>query len=202
MANGFTEGDTKETALGETRTVDEVVNGENAEVGAHVWPVVTDADVELARAGYVPAACLSLYILFIMIHVVSQPIRNSYVPAALKDLPLQTSAVRWADIGGLHAVRATLKETLEMPTKYARLFVHAPLKLRSGILLYGPPGCGKTLLASAVARECGLNMIAVKGPELLNKYIGASEASVREVNRPCCRLFFITCVVSMCFVFV
>jgi peroxin-1 len=63
-----------------------------------------------------------------------------------------------------------------MPTRYARLFENAPLKLRSGILLFGAPGTGKTLLASAVAKECGLNFITVKGPELLNKYIGASEA--------------------------
>merc|ERR1712130_546232 len=87
----------------------------------------------------------------------------------------------WDDVGGLLKVRTTLKETLELPTKYSRLFDKAPLKLRSGLLLYGPPGCGKTLLASAVAKECGLNFISVKGPELLNKYIGQSEQSVRDV---------------------
>jgi peroxin-1 len=74
-----------------------------------------------------------------------------------------------------------LKETLELPARYRQLFARAPLKLRSGLLLYGPPGCGKSFLASAVAAECKLNFISVKGPELLNKYIGACEQSVRDV---------------------
>eukprot|EP00455_Lapot_gusevi_P005513 TRINITY_DN12362_c0_g1_i2.p1 TRINITY_DN12362_c0_g1~~TRINITY_DN12362_c0_g1_i2.p1 ORF type:complete len:624 (-),score=80.66 TRINITY_DN12362_c0_g1_i2:68-1837(-) len=106
---------------------------------------------------------------------------DGFVPASLKDIPLQPSSTSWQDIGGLVEVREVLKETLEMPTRYARLFETAPLKLRSGILLYGPPGCGKTMLASAVAKECGINFISIKGPELLNKYIGASEQSVRDV---------------------
>ena len=78
-------------------------------------------------------------------------------------------------------VRATLMETLELPTRYAPLFAAAPIRLRSGLLLYGPPGCGKTVVAAAVAHECGLNFVSVKGPELLNKYIGASEQSVRDL---------------------
>jgi|SRR5712671_5671312 len=105
-----------------------------------------------------------------------------------------------------------LRETLEWPTKYAAIFAQSPLRLRSGyvvvfyairssspavhrLLLYGYPGCGKTLLASAVAKECGLNFISIKGPELLNKYIGASEKSVRDIferasaAKPCV-LFF------------
>ncbi|ORY00038.1 P-loop containing nucleoside triphosphate hydrolase protein, partial [Clohesyomyces aquaticus] len=91
--------------------------------------------------------------------------------------------------------RQILLETLQYPTTYAPIFAQCPLRLRSGLLLYGYPGCGKTLLASAVAGECGLNFISVKGPEILNKYIGASEKSVRdlferaEAARPCV-LFF------------
>ncbi len=85
-----------------------------ATAGYRTSPVyVSEADVAQARAGF--------------------------VPAALKDLPLQSSTVSWSDIGGLHDVRAVLKETLELPTKYARLFANAPMKLRSGLLLYGPP---------------------------------------------------------------
>ena len=92
-------------------------------------------------------------------------------------------------------MRRVLRETLEWPTKYAQIFADCPLRLRSGLLLYGYPGCGKTLLASAVAKECGLNFISVKGPEILNKYIGASEKSVRDLferasaAKPCV-LFF------------
>ncbi|KZV62931.1 AAA-domain-containing protein [Peniophora sp. CONT] len=121
--------------------------------------------------------------------------QEGFVPRALRDVLLQTSTVAWTDIGGLNDTRRVLRETLEWPTKYAAIFKQSPLRLRSGLLLYGYPGCGKTMLASAVARECGLNFISVKGPELLNKYIGASEKSVRDVferasaAKPCV-LFF------------
>ncbi|KAG2125764.1 P-loop containing nucleoside triphosphate hydrolase protein [Suillus clintonianus] len=120
---------------------------------------------------------------------------EGFVPLSLRDVPLQKSDVEWADIGGLKDTKLVLRETLEWPTKYAQLFKQSPLRLRSGLLLYGYPGCGKTLLASAVAKECGLNFISIKGPELLNKYIGQSEKSVRDIfdrasaAKPCV-LFF------------
>ena len=69
--------------------------------------------------------------------------------------------------------------------QYSSLFNKCPLRLRSGILLYGPPGTGKTLLAGVVAKECGLNFISIKGPELLSKYIGASEQAVRDMFTRC-----------------
>ncbi|RHY63121.1 hypothetical protein DYB34_009874 [Aphanomyces astaci] len=103
---------------------------------------------------------------------------EGFTPAALRGVELFKSSVQWSDIGGLHDIRQTLKDTLELPTK---LYAAAPIKLPSGLLLFGPPGCGKTLLANAVANECGLNFISVKGPEVLNKYIGASEQAVRDL---------------------
>ncbi|EQC37306.1 hypothetical protein SDRG_05527 [Saprolegnia diclina VS20] len=106
---------------------------------------------------------------------------TDFTPAALRGVDLFKSSIHWADVGGLHDVRTMLKETLELPTKYMKLYKAAPLKLPSGVLLYGPPGCGKTMLANAVASECGLNFISVKGPEVLNKYIGASEQAVRDL---------------------
>ncbi|KAI9306558.1 P-loop containing nucleoside triphosphate hydrolase protein [Cunninghamella echinulata] len=121
--------------------------------------------------------------------------REGFVPSSLRGVKLQSSGVNWSDIGGLNETRRALLETLEWPTKYATVFAQCPLRLRSGLLLYGYPGCGKTLLASAVAKECGLNFISVKGPEILNKYIGASEKSVRDLferaqaAKPCV-LFF------------
>ncbi|PLW11120.1 hypothetical protein PCANC_23630 [Puccinia coronata f. sp. avenae] len=121
--------------------------------------------------------------------------QSGFVPISLRDVKLQKSTVNWSDIGGLAETRRILRETLEWPTKYPAIFANCPLRLRSGLLLYGYPGCGKTLLASAIAKECGLNFINIKGPELLNKYIGASEQSVRElferaqVAKPCV-LFF------------
>jgi len=120
---------------------------------------------------------------------------KGFTPASLRNVTLQSSTTKWDSIGGLHSTRQTLLETLQYPTTYAPIFAKCPLRLRSGLLLYGYPGCGKTLLASAVAGECGLNFISVKGPEILNKYIGASEKSVRdlferaEAARPCV-LFF------------
>jgi len=120
---------------------------------------------------------------------------KGFTPASLRNVTLQSSTTMFSSIGGLHDTRKTLLETLQYPTKYAPIFAQSPLRLRSGLLLYGYPGCGKTLLASAVAGECGLNFISVKGPEILNKYIGASEKSVRdlferaEAARPCV-LFF------------
>ncbi|QIW99890.1 hypothetical protein AMS68_005408 [Peltaster fructicola] len=120
---------------------------------------------------------------------------KGFTPASLRGVTLQSSTTTFASIGGLRETRQTLLETLQYPTTYAPLFSKCPLRLRSGLLLYGYPGCGKTLLASAVAGECGLNFISVKGPEILNKYIGASEKSVRdlferaEAAKPCI-LFF------------
>ncbi|KAK2073516.1 hypothetical protein P8C59_007797 [Phyllachora maydis] len=120
---------------------------------------------------------------------------KGFTPASLRNVPLQSSTTTFDSIGGLRETRRVLLETLQYPTKYAPLFAQCPLRLRSGLLLYGFPGCGKTLLASAVAGECGLNFISVKGPEILNKYIGASEKSVRDLfaraqaARPCV-LFF------------
>ncbi|KAE8351075.1 P-loop containing nucleoside triphosphate hydrolase protein [Aspergillus coremiiformis] len=120
---------------------------------------------------------------------------KGFTPASLRNVTLTSSTTTFSAIGGLHETRQMLLETLQYPTKYAPIFAQCPLRLRSGLLLYGFPGCGKTLLASAVAGECGLNFISVKGPEILNKYIGASEKSVRDLferaqaARPCV-LFF------------
>lgn len=120
---------------------------------------------------------------------------KGFTPASLRNVSLQSSTTTFKSIGGLQETRRVLLETLEYPTKYAPIFAQCPLRLRSGLLLYGYPGCGKTLLASAVAGECGLNFISVKGPEILNKYIGASEKSVRDLfdraqaAKPCV-LFF------------
>jgi peroxin-1 len=120
---------------------------------------------------------------------------KGFTPASLRNVTLQTSTTTFDSIGGLKETRKILLETLQYPTTYAPIFAQCPLRLRSGLLLYGYPGCGKTMLASAVAGECGLNFISVKGPEILNKYIGASEKSVRdlfdraEAAKPCV-LFF------------
>ncbi|KAJ8699681.1 peroxisomal assembly protein [Pleurotus ostreatus] len=102
--------------------------------------------------------------------------------------------VTWDDVGGLAHVKSDILDTIQLPLEHPELFADG-LKKRSGILLYGPPGTGKTLLAKAVATSCSLNFFSVKGPELLNMYIGESEANVRRVfqrardARPCVIFF-------------
>lgn len=102
--------------------------------------------------------------------------------------------VQWSDVGGLANVKEAVVETIQLPLSRPELFAKG-LKKRSGILFYGPPGTGKTLLAKAIATEFSLNFFSVKGPELLNMYIGESEANVRRVfqrardARPCCVFF-------------
>ncbi|XP_012943052.1 peroxisome biogenesis factor 1 [Aplysia californica] len=120
----------------------------------------------------------------------------AYKPVSIRNIQLHKAGeLGWEDVGGLAGVKSALVETLRWPTKYPQLFSSSPLRLRSGILLYGAPGTGKTLLAGVVAKECGLNFISIKGPELLSKYIGASEQSVRDLfiraqsAKPCI-LFF------------
>lgn len=102
--------------------------------------------------------------------------------------------VTWDDVGGLNNVKDAVKETIQLPLERPELFAKG-MKKRSGILFYGPPGTGKTLLAKAIATEYSLNFFSVKGPELLNMYIGESEANVRRVfqrardARPCVVFF-------------
>ncbi|KAJ1309501.1 hypothetical protein OPQ81_006276 [Rhizoctonia solani] len=102
--------------------------------------------------------------------------------------------VSWDDVGGLAHVKGEILDTIQLPLEHPELFADG-MKKRSGILLYGPPGTGKTLLAKAVATSCALNFLSVKGPELLNMYIGESEANVRRVfqrardARPCVVFF-------------
>ncbi|XP_063993623.1 uncharacterized protein LOC135171180 isoform X2 [Diachasmimorpha longicaudata] len=101
----------------------------------------------------------------------------------------------WGDIGGLEGVKESLRQILQWPLMYPGLFAKAPVRHQSGILLYGMPGTGKTMLAGAIAKECGLNFINIKGPELLSRYIGASEEAVRSIFekaqriRPCIVFF-------------
>ncbi|XP_009405393.2 peroxisomal ATPase PEX6 [Musa acuminata AAA Group] len=102
--------------------------------------------------------------------------------------------VKWEDVGGLEEVKKSILDTVQLPLLHKDLF-SSGLRKRSGVLLYGPPGTGKTLLAKAVATECSLNFLSVKGPELINMYIGESEKNVRDIfqkaraARPCVIFF-------------
>ncbi|MCD6247638.1 MAG: CDC48 family AAA ATPase [Candidatus Diapherotrites archaeon] len=104
-------------------------------------------------------------------------------PSAMREVMIQRPKTRWSDIGGLEKVKKQLREAIEWPLKRPELFKKAGIKPPKGILLYGPPGCGKTLLAKAVANESEANFIAVKGPEIISKWVGESERNVRKIFR-------------------
>ncbi|UHH24457.1 CDC48 family AAA ATPase [Halobacterium noricense] len=102
-------------------------------------------------------------------------------PSALREVFVEVPDVTWDQVGGLEDTKERLRETIQWPLDYPEVFESMDLESAKGVLLYGPPGAGKTLLAKAVANEANSNFISVKGPELLNKYVGESEKGVREV---------------------
>jgi transitional endoplasmic reticulum ATPase len=116
-------------------------------------------------------------------------------PSAIREVFVEVPNVGWDDVGGLDDVKRELIEAVEWPLKHAEIFATAGIKPPRGILLSGVPGCGKTLLAKAVASQTQVNFISVKGPSLLSKYVGESERGVREVFRKAkqaapCIIFF------------
>ncbi|KAL5130373.1 Cell division cycle protein 48 [Glycine soja] len=116
-------------------------------------------------------------------------------PSALRETVVEVPNVSWEDIGGLENVKRELQETVQYPVEHPEKFGKFGMSPSKGVLFYGPPGCGKTLLAKAIANECQANFISVKGPELLTMWFGESEANVREIfdkarqSAPCV-LFF------------
>jgi transitional endoplasmic reticulum ATPase len=116
-------------------------------------------------------------------------------PSALREVFVEVPTTTWDDVGGLEEVKTLLQEAIEWPQKYQELLEAADVKPPKGILLVGPPGCGKTLLAQAASSMSEMNFISVKGPALLSKYVGESESAVREVFRKAkqaapCLVFF------------
>ncbi len=116
-------------------------------------------------------------------------------PTAMREVYVEVPAVKWSDIGGLEDVKQELKEAVEWPLKHPEAFKRLGIEPPKGVLLYGPPGCGKTLLAKAVATESEANFISVKGPEIFSKWVGESEKAIREIFRKArmaapCIIFF------------
>jgi transitional endoplasmic reticulum ATPase len=104
-------------------------------------------------------------------------------PSAVREVFIEVPDVKWSDIGGLHEAKQELKEVVEWPLKKPDSFRRLGITPPKGVLVFGPPGCGKTLLARAVATESEANFISVKGPELISKWVGESEKAIREVFR-------------------
>jgi transitional endoplasmic reticulum ATPase len=104
-------------------------------------------------------------------------------PTAMREVYIEVTTVHWEDAGGLDDVKQHLVEAVEWPIKTPEIFTKLGIRAPKGILLYGPPGCGKTLLARAVATESEANFISIKGPEVFSKWVGESEKAIREVFR-------------------
>ena len=120
---------------------------------------------------------------------------HEVVPTAMREFYVERAKVWWKDVGGLDYAKKTLEDnmitSINDPSKFTKMGIKPP----KGVLLYGPPGCGKTILARALAAECGANMILVRGPEILSKWVGESEKAIREIFRkaktsaPCVIIF-------------
>jgi len=116
-------------------------------------------------------------------------------PSALRETVVEVPNVTWADVGGLENVKRELQELVQYPVEHPEKFLQFGMQPSRGVLFYGPPGCGKTMLAKAIANECQANFISVKGPELLTMWFGESEANVRDIfdkarSAAPCVLFF------------
>jgi len=122
----------------------------------------------------------------ILMHLVVKPehferaLRNSK-PANLREAMVEIPNVKWTDIGGLEEVKSKMMEMIKLPIESPELYSEFGLTIPKGVLLYGPPGCGKTMMAKAIASECGANFLSVKGPELLSMWLGEAESNVREL---------------------
>src|SRR2546428_7288685 len=111
---------------------------------------------------------------------------NAYheiTPTAMREVYIEVPTVHWSDVGGLVDVKQQLQEAVEWPLKKPEVFKRLGIRAPKGILLFGPPGCGKTMLARSVATESEANFISIKGPELFSKWVGESEKAIREVFR-------------------
>ena len=139
--------------------------------------ILEDLDFSLAKIPYERLAKLEVR----MDHFLTA--LREVEPSAIREVFVEVPNVRWSDVGGLAGLKQRLVEAVEWPLRYAALFEQAGVRPPKGILLCGPPGCGKTLLAKAIASESQVNFIAVKGPALLSKYVGESERQVRDVFR-------------------
>merc|ERR1712093_245235 len=102
-------------------------------------------------------------------------------PSSLRETVVEIPNITWEDIGGLDQVKRELMETVQYPVEHPEKYEKFGMAPSKGVLFYGPPGCGKTLLAKAITNECQANFISIKGPELLTLWFGESESNVRDV---------------------
>ncbi|MCD7457058.1 AAA ATPase cdc48 [Datura stramonium] len=192
---------TKNMKLGEDVDLERVARDTHGHVGADLAALTTEAALQCIRE---KMSVIDLEDESIDAEILnSMAISNEHFkdaldnsnPCSLRETVVEVPNVSWDDIGGLETVKRELQETVQYPVEHAELFEKFGMSPSKGVLFHGPPGCGKTLLAKAIANECQANFISIKGPELLTMYFGESEANVRELfekarqSAPCI-LFF------------
>ena len=178
---------TKNMKLGEDVDLEAVAKDTHGFVGSDVAALCTESALQCIREKMdiidIEAEKIDTKILEAM--SVSQEhfkfAMGSVNPASLRETHVEVPNIKWEDIGGLEEVKKQLQEMILFPIEHPEKFLKFGMQPSKGVLFYGPPGCGKTLLAKAVANECSANFISIKGPELLTMWFGESEANVRDV---------------------
>ncbi len=152
--------------------------------GADLAALVKEAVLRSVKKAVIGAGAKTQEELFSLVKVTMEDFLSAFkdiIPSGLREIFIETPEVKWSDIGGLDEVKQVLNENIVYPLRYPEVYEKYNIKPPRGVLLYGPPGCGKTLLAKAVATESGANFIAVRGPEILSKWVGESEKALREI---------------------
>ncbi|XP_029644384.1 ATPase family protein 2 homolog isoform X1 [Octopus sinensis] len=155
--------------------VKDIADAAHGFVGADLSAICKEASLKALRTGNHSSIRLTVSHLIHGLNVTN--------PSAMREVLLEVPQVHWTDIGGQYDIKQKLKQAIEWPLTHPEVFTNMGIQPSKGILLYGPPGCSKTMIAKALATESGLNFIAIKGPELFNKWVGESEKAVREVFR-------------------
>ncbi|KAA1099887.1 AAA+-type ATPase [Puccinia graminis f. sp. tritici] len=158
--------------------IKEVADKTHGFVGADLLALVREAGLGAIKRS------LATHIALQDMHLQPQDLSQALLkirPSAMRELLVETPTTRWTDIGGQTAIKQRLLETLKWPAEHPQTFKRLGISPVRGILLYGPPGCSKTLIAKALATESGLNFIAIKGSDVFNKYLGESEKSIRDL---------------------
>jgi len=195
---------TRDVALADDVDLEALARDTHGFVGADLAQLCLEAAYECVRGAFPPDSSTRTALLCGYdavpegLHVNMADFRaaqDRVNPSALRETAASVPKAAWDDVGGLETVKRELHETVQYPVEHAAKFRQFGLPPSKGVLFYGPPGCGKTLLAQAVAHECGANFVSIKGPELLTMWFGESEANVRSLfekaraSAPCI-LFF------------
>ncbi len=192
---------TRKMPLGKKVTLHQVASKTHGYVGADIASLVRETGMSALRR-YLPEINVDVEEIdpeiLEKMFVEKNDFDNAFkevIPSGIREVFIEIPSVHWSDVGGLQQVRQQLIESVEWPIKNPEAYKRMGIRPPTGVLLYGPPGCGKTLLARAVATESEANFISIKGPELLSKWVGESEKAVREIFRKAklaapCIIFF------------